>query len=149
MKVILLQDKKNLGFKEDIVEVKDGYARNFLIPQGIAIAATDSNKKIREENLKQRAHKLEKIKQDAEELAKQFEDKVVKIGAKAGTSNKIFGSVNDIQIKDAIKEQLDIEIDRKNINVDSNKIKEIGEHTAEIILHKEIIVELKLEIFAE
>lgn len=149
MDIILLQDQKNLGFKEDIVTVKDGYARNFLIPNGVAIAATKSNLKVREENLKQRAHKLEKVKQEAEAIAEKLRDKTVRIGAKAGTSNKIFGSVNDIQIKDAIKEQLSIELDRKNINVNSSKIKELGEHTAEIVLHKDVKVELKLDIFAE
>lgn len=149
MDIILKEDIANVGFKDDIVTVKTGYALNFLIPKGLAQVANSSNKKVLAENLKQRAHKAEKIKQDAQTIADSLADIVVKIGAKVGGSGKIFGSVNSIQVSDALKAQHSIEIDRKKILVVSEKIKEVGEYTASIDLHKEIKVEIKLDIFAE
>jgi large subunit ribosomal protein L9 len=149
MDIILKEDIAKLGFKDDIVTVKTGYAINYLIPKGLAIAANESNKKILAENLKQRAHKAEKIKQDAQEIADKLVDVTVKIGAKVGASGKIFGSVNSIQVADGLKAQHNIEIDRKKISVVSEKIKEVGEFTATIDLHKEIKVEIKLDIVAE
>ncbi|HSG67168.1 MAG TPA: 50S ribosomal protein L9 [Bacteroidales bacterium] len=149
MEVILTQDVPKLGYKNDLIIVKDGYARNYLIPKGLATIATETNKKVLAEVKKQKAHKEEKILKEAEQLAKGLEALKVKIAAKAGTSGKIFGSVNDVQIANALKEQHHFDIDRKNIHVDGDSIKELGEYTAKIRLHKEVLVELKFEVFAE
>jgi large subunit ribosomal protein L9 len=125
MEIILKQDVNKLGYKDEIVKVRDGYANNYLIPQGYAMVATPSNKKILAENLKQRAFKEAKIKQDAEAFAETL-NKVegLKIAAKASESGKIFGSVNTIQIADAIKAQFDIDVDRKKISIVGDAIKE-------------------------
>ncbi|MCB0804871.1 MAG: 50S ribosomal protein L9 [Bacteroidales bacterium] len=149
MEVILKQDVQNLGYINDIVNVKDGYARNFLIPNGLAITATRVNRKILEEDLRQKSFKEEKIKKEAETLAKALEGITVKIGAKAAESGKIFGSVNNIQIADAIKAQFNYDIDRKKIVVDGEHIKELGTYSAEIRLHKEVKVKISFEVFAE
>jgi len=149
MEVILKQDVLNLGYTNEKVNVKAGYARNYLIPQGIAILATESNKKVLAETLKQKAHKEAKIKNAAEDVSKSLKDLVVKIGAKAAESGKIFGSVNAIQIAQALKEQHNIEIDRKKIHVDHEHIKELGTYKAKIHLHKEVQVEITFEVFAE
>lgn len=149
MEIILIKDVAKLGYKDDIVVVKDGYANNYLIPQGYAVLATPGMKKMRVENIKQRAFKEEKIRKDAEELAAKINGLVVKIAAKAGTSGKIFGSVNNIQIADALKEQHNIEIDRKKISIPGEAIKEIGHHKAKIDLHREVKAEIELDVFAE
>jgi large subunit ribosomal protein L9 len=149
MEVILKQDVEHLGYANDLVKVKKGYAMNFLIPQGMAIMATESNKKVLQENLRQKAHKEQKIRNDAEEMAKAMENMVVRIGAKAGTSGKIFGSVNAMQVADALREQFKYDIDKKNIHVDGDSIKELGNYKASVKLHKEVSVELSLEVFAE
>ena len=149
MEVILKQDVPNLGYTNEKLNVKSGYARNFLIPQGLAIMATIQNKKILAENLKQKAHKEEKIKMSADELAKKLKGITVKIGAKAAESGKIFGSVNAIQVSQALKEQYDIDIDRKKIHVDHEHIKELGNYKAKVHLHKDVQVEISLEVFAE
>lgn len=149
MEIILTKDVAKLGYKDDIVVVKDGYANNYLIPQGYAVFATPGMKKMRAENIKQRAFKEEKIRKDAEELAAKINGLVVKIAAKAGTNGKIFGSVNNIQIADALKEQHNIEIDRKKISIPGESIKEIGKHKAKIELHREVKAEIELEVFAE
>ncbi len=149
MKVILKQDIAKLGFINDTINVKDGYARNYLIPRGIAIQATEQNVKILAEVLKQKAHKEEKIRTDAQELANAIEAVKLTIGAKVGTSGKIFGSVNAMQVANALKEQGKIEIDRKKIVVDSDKIKEVGEYTAMVNLHREVKATLNIEVVAE
>lgn len=149
MEVILKQDVLNLGFTNETVNVKPGYARNYLIPQGIAIPATETNKKIIAENLKQKAHKEAKIRKSAEDLSDSLKNLTVKIGAKAAESGKIFGSVNAIQISQALKEQFDVDIDRKKIHVDHEHIKELGTYKAKITLHKEVQVEITFEVFAE
>jgi large subunit ribosomal protein L9 len=149
MEVILKQDVPKLGYKNDLITVKPGYARNYLIPKGLAVAATETNKKVLAEVVKQKAHKEEKILKEAQTLAKALESLTIKIAAKAGTSGKIFGSVNDVQIANAIKEQRNFEIDRKHIYVDGESIKELGEYTAKIKLHKEVSVDLKFEVYAE
>jgi large subunit ribosomal protein L9 len=149
MEVILKQDVPKLGYKNDLITVKPGYARNYLIPKGLAVAATETNKKVLAEVVKQKAHKEEKILKEAQTLAKALESFTIKIAAKAGTSGKIFGSVNDVQIANAIKEQRNFEIDRKHIYVDGESIKELGEYTAKIKLHKEVSVDLKFEVYAE
>lgn len=149
MEIILKQDVKNLGFANDVVKVKAGYARNYLIPQGMAIAATETNKKILSENLKQKSFKEEKVKKEAETLGKALDGITVKIGAKAAETGKIFGSVNNIQIAEAIKDQFNYDIDRKKINVDGENIKELGTYTAEIVLHREVKANINFEVFAE
>lgn len=149
MDIILTQDVKNLGYKNDIVTVKPGYARNYLIPQGFAILATESARKVLAENLRQQAYKLEKIKKDAEGVAAVLEGLTLRIPAKAGETGKIYGSVNNVQIANAIKEAKGIEIDRKQIMLDENTIKEVGKHNVKIRLHKDVMVEIALEVFAE
>ncbi|MEG1498558.1 MAG: 50S ribosomal protein L9 [Bacteroidales bacterium] len=149
MEIILTQDVAKLGYKDDIVTVKNGYANNYLIPQGYAVMATSSMKKMHAENLKQRTFKEEKVKKEAEELATKLNGITVKIAAKAGTSGKIFGSVNAIQIADALKEQHQIEIDRKRISIPGETIKEIGTHIAKINLHREVKAEINLDVYAE
>ncbi|MCQ2307615.1 MAG: 50S ribosomal protein L9 [Bacteroidales bacterium] len=149
MDIILTQDVKNLGYKNDIVTVKPGYARNYLIPQGFAILATESARKVLAENMRQQAYKLEKIKKDAESVAAVLEGLTLRIPTKAGETGKIYGSVNNVQIANAIKEAKGIEIDRKQIMLDENTIKEVGKHNVKIRLHKDVMVEIGLEVFAE
>jgi len=149
MKVILKEDVQGLGYTNDLVSVKNGYGRNFLIPQGLAILATEPNKKVRAEDLKQKAYKEDKIRKEAETLLKALQDVTVKIGAKAGTSGKIFGSVNALQIAEALKAQFKFDIDRKKIIVDGDSIKEIGTYKAKIKIHKEITAEINFEVIAE
>jgi large subunit ribosomal protein L9 len=149
MEVILKQDVANLGYANEKVHVKAGYARNFLIPKGLAITATATNIKVLAETMKQRSHKEEKIFKSAEELAKALNNVTVKIGAKAAESGKIFGSVNAIQIAQALKEQYNFDVDRKSIHVDQEHIKELGTYKAKVSLHKDLHVEIKFEVFAE
>lgn len=149
MEIILKQDINNLGYKNDIVNVKPGYARNFLVPQGLAIVATERNRKILAEEIRQQAHKAEKIKNEALEMAKALEGLKLTIGAKASESGKIFGSVNNIQIANAIKEANNLEIDRKQITLNEENIKELGEYQAKIRLHKEVVVEVPFTVVAE
>lgn len=148
MEVILKTDVAKLGHKDEIIEVKPGYGRNYLIPQGIAILATPSAKKVLAENMKQRAHKLEKIKHDAVELAAKMEGLKLTIGAKASTTGKIFGSVNTIQIAEALK-GAGFEIDRKIILIKDEAIKELGSYTATIKLHREVKVDIAFDVVAE
>lgn len=149
MEIILKQDIPNLGYKDDIVIVKNGYANNFLIPKGFATMATPQNKKIHAENMKQKAYKIEKQVKDAEKLAEMLQNITVKIGAKAASTGKIFGSVNNIQIAEAIKTQFNYEIDRKRIVIDSESVKELGNYTAKVNLFKNINVTINFEVFAE
>ncbi len=149
MEIILKQDVANLGYKDDIVKVKNGYANNYLIPQGMAIIATPSNRKIHAENLRQRAFKEEKIRKDAEALQLLLNEKTVTLKAKVGENGQLFGSVNNIQIAEALKEQHDKEIDRKQIVVDGTKIKEVGTYSAVVNIYKDIKANLVLEVVAE
>lgn len=149
MDVILKQDIQGLGFSSDIVKVKAGFARNYLIPKGMAIIATEANRKVQAENLKQKSFKEDKVRKEAEILAKALNGITVKIGAKAADSGKIFGSVNNIQIAEAIKDQFKYDIDRKKIIVDGEHIKELGTYTAEVGLYKEIKATINFEVFAE
>lgn len=149
MDVILKEDIQGLGYSNDIVKVKAGYARNYLIPKGMAIAATETNRKIQTEDIKQKSFKEEKISKEAETLAKALDGITVKIGAKAAESGKIFGSVNNIQVAEAIKEQFKYDIDRKKIIVDGEHIKELGTYVAEVNLHKGIKASINFEVFAE
>ncbi|MFH0867215.1 MAG: 50S ribosomal protein L9 [Bacteroidota bacterium] len=149
MEVILKQDVHTLGYKNDIIKVKEGYARNFLIPKGFAIVATETSRKVLAETMKQRAFKEDKIKKEAQKIADTLSGITLKIGAKAGTSGKIFGSVNSLQIADAIHKQFSYEIDRKKILVDGESIKELGMYSAKVNLHKEVKLEVKFEVVAE
>ena len=149
MEIILTQDVQNLGYKNDIVKVKSGYARNFLIPQGMAILATESARKVLAENMRQQAYKQEKIKKEAQDIATVLEGLALRIPAKAASSGKIYGSVNNVQIANAIKEAKGIEIDRKQILVDDDTIKEVGNYKAKVRLHKDVAVEINFEVFAE
>jgi large subunit ribosomal protein L9 len=148
MEIILKQDMPNLGHKDDIISVKDGYARNFLIPKGLAINATKIAKKVHEENLKQRAHKEAQLKEVAAKLAEKLKDVSITIGAKTSTKGKIFGSVNTIQIAEELT-KLGFEIDRKDVSIKEELIKEIGKYTATVKLHREIQVEIPFEIISE
>jgi large subunit ribosomal protein L9 len=131
------------------VKVKPGYARNYLLPKGMAILATPAAKKILAENLRQQAFKAERIKNEASDLAGKLGNLVVKIGAKAAESGRIFGSVNTIQIAQALKEQHNLEVDRKKIHVDQDHIKEVGTYRARVNLHKDVSTEIIFEVFAE
>lgn len=147
MKIILKEDITNLGYKDDVVEVKNGYGRNYLIPQGKAVIATPSALKILAENQRQRAHKLAKIKADAEAVAAALEGVSLTIGAKTSATGTIFGSVGAIQIAEAL-EKIGHNIDRKLIEV-KDAIKEVGNYNATIKLHKEVVVEIPIEVVAE
>lgn len=148
MEVILKTDVAKLGYKDEIVKVRNGYGLNYLIPQGLAILATESQKKVLAENLKQRAHKETKIKEEAGKKAEAITAMSIKIGAKAGETGKIFGSVNTIQLADAIK-AAGVEIDRKAIAIKGDAIKTLGSYTAEIKLHKEVNIEIPFEVVEE
>jgi len=147
MQIILKQDIHTLGYKNDIVTVKNGYGRNYLIPTGAAILATESAKKMHAENMRQSAHKQEKIKNEALELAKKLEAVTITLGAKTSTTGKIFGSVNNIQIAEALAAQ-GFEIDRKVIAI-KDAVKEIGKYTATVKLHKEVKVDIAFEVVSE
>ena len=147
MKIILKEDVRGLGYKDDVVEVKDGYGRNYLIPQGKAVVATPSALKVLAENQRQQAHKLAEIKSKAEEAAKALEGVALTIGAKTSATGTIFGSVNAIQIAEAL-EKLGHNVDRKLIVLKEN-IKEVGKYSATIQFHKEVAVEIPFEVVAE
>ena len=146
MEIILLTDIANLGHKDDIVDVKQGYGRNYLIPQGYAILATPSARKVVAENLKQRAHKEAKLRAEAEELAAQLAEVKLTIGAKTSSNGKIFGSVNSIMISESLKEK-GFDIDRKKIML--KDVKEVGTYTALIKLHREVKVDVEFEVISE
>lgn len=147
MRIILKEDILNLGYKDDVVTVKDGYGRNFLIPTGKAIIASESALKVLAENQKQRAHKLAKMKADAEELAAKLEGVSLTIGAKASNNGKIFGSVNNIQIAESL-EKAGFAVDRKVIYI-KEAVKEVGSYKAILKLHREVSVEIPFEVIAE
>ena len=147
MEIILKEDVVNLGYKNDIVTVKSGYGRNYLIPTGKAIIASPSAKKMLAEELKQRAHKLEKIKKDAEAMAAKLEGVSLTIATKVSSTGTIFGSVSNIQIAEALA-KLGHEVDRKIIVV-KDAVKEVGSYKAVVKLHKEVAVEIPFEVVAE
>ena len=146
MELILKEDVINLGYKDDIVKVKDGYGRNYLIPTGKAVIATPSAKKVLAENLRQRAHKLAKIKADAEAFAAKFEGVALTIATKVSATGTIFGSVGAVQVAEELA-KLGLEVDRKIVSVDA--VKEVGNYTATIRLHKEVTVKVPFEVVAE
>ena len=147
MQVILLEDINNLGYKDDVVTVKSGYGRNYLIPQKKAVIASESARKVLAENLRQRAHKLEKIKADAQALASKLEGVSLTIGAKTSSTGTIFGSVTNIQIADELAKK-GFEVDRKQIVI-KDSVKEVGSYKALVKLHKEISVEIPFEVVSE
>jgi large subunit ribosomal protein L9 len=146
MEIILKEDITGLGYKNDIVKVKAGYGRNYLIPRGVAIIATESNRKIVAENVKQAAHKAEKIKTAALNIAEQVGEMVLTIITKAGESGKIFGAVTTLQISEALKEK-GIEVDRKKIALKGD-VKMLGDYTAVLDLHKEVKKEVSFSVIA-
>ncbi len=148
MDVILKQDVERLGAKNDIVTVKTGYARNYLIPQGFAIAATDSARKVVAETIRQQSHKALKALEDAKAVAEKMAGVSVKIGAKAGESGKIFGSVNNIQVAEALA-AAGYEVERKTIDLGTDTIRDLGSYTAKVKLHKEVVAEIAFEVVAE
>ena len=147
MEIILKEDITDLGYKNDIVKVKDGYGRNFLIPTGKAVIASASAKKMLAEELKQRAHKLEKIKNDAQEVADKLKDIKLTIATKVSSSGTIFGSVNNVQIADELAKK-GVEIERKLIVI-KEPVKEVGSYVATVKLHKEISVDIPFDVVAE
>ncbi len=147
MEIILKQDIKKLGYKDDVVTVKNGYGRNFLIPQGYAVIASESNKKILAENLKQTQFKQDKIKGEAEAIAEGLKNAQVSIGAKAGESGKIFGAVNTIQFAEALK-KLGFDVDRKRITFETD-VKFLGSYVANLNLHKEVKIQVPFEVVSE
>ena len=149
MEIILKQDVINLGYKDDVVTVKNGYANNYLLPKGLAIIATPANKKMLAETLRQRAFKEEKIRKDAETLKAALDGKNVRIAAKVGENGQLFGAVNNIQIADALKAQYNYDVDRKKIVVDGSKIKEVGSYTAMVNIYRDIKATLNLEVYNE
>ncbi|MDR3308936.1 MAG: 50S ribosomal protein L9 [Tannerella sp.] len=147
MEIVLKEDVTGLGYKDDVVNVKSGYGRNFLIPSGKGIIASVSAKKVLAENLKQRAHKLEKIKKTAQDLAAKLEGLTLTIGAKTSSTGTIFGSVNNIQIADELAKQ-GFDIDRKIIYI-KDSVKEVGSYKAQIRLHKEVTVDIPFDVISE
>lgn len=147
MEVILKQDIKGVGYKNDLVAVKPGYGRNYLIPQGFAVIASASNKKVMEENIRQAAHKADKLKQDAENVAQAIGNTVLEIPAKVGESGKIFGAVTTLQISDSLRAK-GHEVDRKQISIKS-EVKTVGEYEAELDLHREVKHSIKFNVVAE
>ena len=148
MELILKEDVLNLGFKDDVVTVKNGYGRNYLIPQGLAAMATPSAKKVLAENLKQKAHKEKKIIDGANKTADALKELTVKIGAKVGTADKLFGSVTNIDLAAAL-EKAGHEIDKKYISIKGGAVKRAGPYEAQIRLHREVLVDLPFEVVAE
>ena len=144
MEIILLASVRNLGDKDDVANVKPGYANNYLIPQGLAIAATKTNKKIVAENLRQAEHRQEKIKEEARKLAELLSSLTLKVQTLVGKEGKIFGSVTPIQIGNMLKEK-GFDIDRRKITI-PDEIKSVGEYTATISLHREVKAEVKFEV---
>jgi large subunit ribosomal protein L9 len=147
MEVILKDDVKGLGYKNDIVTVKDGYGLNYLIPQGFAVMADKSNRKVVAENIRQAAHKIEKIKADAQSIADSIGDLTLEIATKVGETGKIFGSITTNQLSEALKAR-GFDVDRKRISFDQD-VKTAGEYTATINLHKEVKHSIKFNVVSE
>ncbi len=147
MEIILTQDVKHLGYKDDVVTVRPGYGRNFLIPKGLATLATVSARKVLAENLKQAQFKQDKLRKDAENMSEALKSVTVIVGAKAGETGKIFGAVTTLQLAEAIK-KLGHEVDRRNITFE-NDVKIVGKHLANLNLHREVKVQIEFEVVAE
>lgn len=147
MEIILKQDVQGLGYKNDVVKVKSGYGRNFLIPNGVAIIANESNKRMIAENIRQASHKAEKIKQDAQALAQKIGELTLEIGTKAGESGKIFGAVTPVQVSEALRAK-GFDVDRKKIHF-KEQPKQLGTYTVTLDLHKELKHEVTVNVVAE
>ncbi len=147
MEVILTQDVQGLGYKNDVVKVKPGYGRNYLIPNGVALIANDSNKRMITENTRQAAHKAAKVKQDAEALAQKLGDLTIELRTKAGETGKIFGAVTAIQIADALKAK-GFDIDRKKVILKDHP-KQLGTYKVNLDLHKEVKHEITVNVVGE
>lgn len=148
MELILKKDVENLGFTDDIVSVKNGYGRNYLIPQGYAILATDSAKKVLAENLRQRAHKEEQVIKEAKEAASKLEGLELKMTAKAGAADKLFGSISNADLSAALAEN-GVEIDKKYISILGGNIKRLGQYEAKIRFHREVVADFTFDVIAE
>lgn len=149
MEVILKQDVKGLGFKHDVVKVRPGYGRNFLLPRGIAALATESSRKELAEVKKQQSFKEEKLRKEAAANAEKLANVTIKVGAKAGENGKIFGSVSNIQIAEALKAQ-GFDVERKNIEITGEAVKQLGTYTAKVRLYKnEVVSNISFEVIAE
>lgn len=148
MELILKKDVENLGFSDDVVTVKNGYGRNYLIPKGYAILATESAKKVLAENLKQRAHKEEEAINQAKKDASKLDDIDLKMTAKAGAGDKLFGSISDGNLSEALAEK-GVEIDKKFISIFGGNIKRLGQYDAKIRFHREVVVDFTFEVVAE
>ena len=148
MELILKQDVENLGFKDDVVTVKNGYGRNYLIPQGYAVLATTSAKKVLAENLKQRAHREAKIVEDAKQVAETIKGLEIKIASKVGTGDKLFGSVNNIDLAEALA-KAGTEVDKKFIKVVGGSVKRLGKYNASVRLHRDVIADITFDVVAE
>ena len=149
MDIILKQDVQNLGFANDIVSVKNGYARNYLFPKRLAIPVTIGTRKMLEENMKQQSRKLAKYKADAEVLASKLNEITLQVKVKTSEEGSVYGSVSNIQIAEALNTQFGLDIDRKKINVPGNHIKELGQHRVSIPLQKDVRAEFTVEVVAE
>jgi large subunit ribosomal protein L9 len=147
MELILKEDIKGLGYKNDIVNVKPGYGRNFLIPQGLALVANEGNKKVVAENVKQAAHKAERLKNDAVELAAKINALTLEIATKVGETGKIFGKITSLQVSDALKAK-GIDVDRKKIAF-KDEVKMVGEYVAHVDLHKEVKTTIAVKVVSE
>ena len=147
MEILLKKDVDRLGSKDEIVTVKNGFGRNYLIPKGMAILATESVKKMNSETLKQRAHKFNQLKNEALKILDKLSKKTFEVPAKVGENGKIFGSISNIQLADAL-DKAGFKIERKNITLPANNIKEVGKFEAEVILHKDVIGKINFEIVA-
>ncbi|KAB2808027.1 50S ribosomal protein L9 [Phaeocystidibacter luteus] len=145
MDIILVQDVENLGFKDEVVTVKDGYGRNFLIPQGKAKLATESAKKVLAENLRQRAHKEAKLIEDAKKMADQLQKNEVKMNAKAGKNGKLFGAITTGHLADKLSD-MGFEVDRRFISIMGGSVKNVGTHTAKLRLHRDVSFEMDFEV---
>ncbi len=148
MEVILKKDVAKLGYKDDLLKVRDGFGRNYLIPQGLAALATESEQKMRTETLKQRAFKEEKIKNEAKKAAAAIKEMSIKVSAKVGEKGKIFGSINSLQVAEAIK-KLGYTIDRKDINMKEDAIKQTGKYEATIRFHRDVTETFSFEVVGE
>ncbi|MBS3739628.1 MAG: 50S ribosomal protein L9 [Psychroflexus sp.] len=148
MELILKKDIENLGFADDVVTVKNGYGRNYLIPQGYAVLATSSAKKVLAENLKQRAHKEEKVIKEAKEAASKLDGLELKISAKAGAGDKLFGSITNANLSEALADK-GVEIDKKFISIFGGNIKRLGQYEAKIRFHREVVVDFTFDVVAE
>lgn len=148
MEIILRKDVDNLGFADDLVTVKNGYGRNFLIPQGSAILATPSAKKVLAENLRQRAHKEEKVVAEAKQLAEKAKEVSIEITAKAGAGDKLFGSITTADLSEKLVKN-DVELDKKYISIFGGNIKRLGQYTAKLRFHREVIIEITFDVVGE